>query len=148
MELFGITTIGLEYGNVECWISPAARCWLRVAFSSLAKIEVMRWGREVTGALASGTEISKGMKEPHTKSVFEVDNASGNSQSTSPSCYMAGGVQPGSCKSNEISRGCGGRRARTRKTKSVGLGSTVPEAPAMATSWPRLPHLCQANFYR
>ena len=29
----------------------------------------MRWGREVTGALPSGTEISKGIKEQDPKSV-------------------------------------------------------------------------------
>ena len=49
--------------------------------TSLAKIEFMRWGQEVTGALPSGTEISKGIKEQEPKSVFEV-NTSGNSYST------------------------------------------------------------------
>ena len=62
------------------------------------QIEFMRWGREVTGALPSGTEISEGIKEQDPKSVFEVENTSGNSQRTSPSCSIAGGVQPRSCK--------------------------------------------------
>ena len=79
-----MTTSGLEYGDVECRISPAARYWLRVASTS-SKIGVMRWGLEMAGALPSGTEISKGIKEQDPKSVFEVKNSSGNSHSTSPS---------------------------------------------------------------
>ena len=75
----------------------------------------MRWGREVTGALPSGTDISKGIREHDPKSVFEVENTSEKSQSTSPSCSMVGGSQPGSCKSNAISRRCGGSRAQTRR---------------------------------
>ena len=71
----------------------------------------------MTGALPSGTEISKGIKEQEPKSVFEVENTSGNSQSTSPNCAMTGGVQPGSCMSNAISRRWGGSRAQTRKNE-------------------------------
>ena len=96
---------------------PSREVLLRVACTSVAKIGFMRWGREVTGALPTGTEILKGIKEEDPKSVFEVDNTSGNSQSTSPSCSMAGGVQPGSCKSNAISRKWGGSRAQTRKNE-------------------------------
>ena len=50
----------------------------------------MRLGLEVTGALPSGTDISKGIKEQDPKSVFEVENTSGNSQSIRSSCSMAG----------------------------------------------------------
>ena len=71
-----MTTSGLEYGEVECWISPAARYWLRAASTSLASIGFMQWGREVTGMLPSGTEISKGIKEQDPKSVLEVENTS------------------------------------------------------------------------
>ena len=85
--------------------------------TSLAKIEFMRWGQEVTGALPSGTEISKGITEQEPKPVFEVENTSRNSQGTSPSGSMAEEVHPGSCKSNPISRRCGGRRAQTRKNE-------------------------------
>ena len=90
--------------------------------TSLAKIEFLRWGREVTGALPVGTEISKGIKEQDPKSVFEVENTSGYSQSKSPSCSMAGGVQPGSCKSNAISRRCGDSRAQTRRNEERSFG--------------------------
>ena len=55
---------------------------MRVASTSLAKIGFMRWGWEVTGALPSETEISEGIKEQDPKPVFEVENTSGNSQST------------------------------------------------------------------
>ena len=85
--------------------------------TSLAKIGLMRWGRKVTGALPSETEISKGIKEPDPNSVVEVRNTSGSSQSTSPSFSIAGEVQPGSCKSSAIPRRCGGSRAQTRKNE-------------------------------
>ena len=106
----------------------------------------------MTGALPSGTEISKGIKEQEPKSVFEVENTSGNSQSTSPSCAMTGGVRPGSCRSNAISRRCGGRRSQTLKNEerwsefnrlsSVGEGAvTVSASPVSgelltAETWP------------
>ena len=47
--------------------------------------------------------------------MIEVEDTSANSQSTSPSYSMAGGSQPGSCKSNAISRRCDGSRAQTLK---------------------------------
>ena len=78
------------------------------------------------------------MKEQDPKSVFEVENTSGNSQSTSPSCPMAGGVQPRSCKSNAISRRWGGSRVQTHKNEerwsgfnrssSAGEGGVTAEA--------------------
>ena len=37
-DFFGMTTSGLEYREVECWISSAARCWLRVASTSLSSV--------------------------------------------------------------------------------------------------------------
>ena len=69
----------------------------------------------MAGGLPSGTEISKGIKEQDPNSVFEVENTSGKSRKTSPNCSMAGGSQPGPCKSNAISRRCGGSRAQTRR---------------------------------
>ena len=54
--------------------SPAARYWLRVTSTTLAKVGFMRWGREVTGELPSGTEISKGIKDQDPKSVVDVEN--------------------------------------------------------------------------
>ena len=47
-DFFGMTTSGLEYGEVGCWIRPAARYWSKVASTSLAKIGLILWGREVT----------------------------------------------------------------------------------------------------
>ena len=67
--VFGVTTSGLEYGEVECWIRPAARYGFKVASTSLAKVGLILWGREVTGALPSGTEISKGIREQEPRSV-------------------------------------------------------------------------------
>ena len=111
---------------------------------SLAKIGFMRWGREMTGALPSGTEISKGIREQDPKSVFEVENTLGNSQSTSPSCSMAEGVHPGSYKSNAFSRRCGGSRAQTRENEerwsgfnrstSAGEGDITGEAASPVSS--------------
>lgn len=40
----------LGYGEVECWISPDARDWFRVALTSLAKMQLARWGRALTHA--------------------------------------------------------------------------------------------------
>ena len=47
--------MGSNYGEVECWITEAARYWLRVASTSLAKIGLMRCDREVTGTLPFDT---------------------------------------------------------------------------------------------
>ena len=72
---------------------------------------------------------------------FRGGETSGNAQSTSPNCAMTGGVQPGSCRSNVISRRWGGRRAQTCKNEerwsefnhlsSVGEGAVtaVPASP-------------------
>ena len=95
---------------------------MKVESTSLAKIGFMRRGREVTGALPSGTEFSKGIKEQDPKSVFEVKNISGNSQNTSSSYSMAEVVHPGSCKSNAISRRCGDSRAQTRRNEERSFG--------------------------
>ena len=57
-DLFGMTTSGLEYGEVECWIRPAAY-WFRVVPTSLAKMGLIQRDREVTGALHSVTEPRK-----------------------------------------------------------------------------------------
>ena len=59
----------------------------------------------------------KGTKEQEPKSVFQVENTSGNSQSTSPSCSRGERIHPGSCKSDAISCRCGGSRAQTRKNE-------------------------------
>ena len=53
------------------------------------------WGREVTGALPSGTEISKGIREQEPKYVLGLEKTSEKLQRTSPSFSIAKRVQPG-----------------------------------------------------
>ena len=82
-DFVGKTTSRLEYGEVECWITPAARRWLKVASTSLAKIRLIVWGQEVTGAVPSGTEISKGIREQEPNSVLDLDqNVSKSAKNT------------------------------------------------------------------
>ena len=45
----------------------------------------MRLGRDVTGDMFGGTEISKGSKEQEPKSVEDFENTSESSAKTSPS---------------------------------------------------------------
>ena len=45
----------------------------------------MRQGRDLTGELFGGTEISKGSKENEPKSVEDFESTSENSARTSPS---------------------------------------------------------------
>ena len=85
-------------------------------------------GREVNGGLLSGTEISKCIKEPDPKNLFEVETTPGKWQRTT---HIPAGVA-----------GVGPRRA---KPKNVGVSSTVSVAPARATTRRGRPHLCQAN---
>ena len=40
---FGIATIGLEFGEVECWMRPSARYWSSTASACLAKMGLMRY---------------------------------------------------------------------------------------------------------
>ena len=69
------------------------------------RIELMRCGWEVTGALPSGTEISKGSREQEPTPVLELEKTPGTSQRTSPSSSMAAGVHSGLCKSKVVSGG-------------------------------------------
>ena len=80
----------------------------------------------VAGALPSGTEISKGIREQEPKTVLDVEQTSGISLSTSLSGLMAKGVRSGSCKSNSIARKCGGRRAHTRRNEARRSGTKRP----------------------
>lgn len=38
LDFFGMTTSRLEFGEVDCWVRPAAKYWFKVASISLAKI--------------------------------------------------------------------------------------------------------------
>ena len=104
----------------------------------LSKIGLMRCGREVAGALPSGTEISNGIREQEPKSVLELEKTSGHSQRTSPSSSIAAGVHSGLCKSKVISRRCLGRRCQTRRNETVCLGvklsSRAGEGEAVAAA--------------
>ena len=51
----GMTTKGLEYGEVECCIRPATRYWSKVTSTFFAMMALMRCGLGVTGALPPGT---------------------------------------------------------------------------------------------
>ena len=68
---------------------------VQVASTSLDKFRLIRWGREVTGALPSGTEVSKGIQEQGPKSVLDFDITSTKSQRASPSCSLANEVKSG-----------------------------------------------------
>ena len=104
----------------------------------------MRWGREVTRAFPSGTEISKGIKEQDSKSVFDVEKTSRSRRAHHPVARWPGG-QVGSCKSHAISAGVAGVGPRREEMQNAGLASIVPLAPARATTRRELPPQCQAN---
>ena len=125
-DFFGMTTGGLEYGEVECWIRPAARYLFKVASASLAKIGLILWGREVTGALSSRTEISECIREQEPKSVLDLEKTSAKSHRTSPSCSMARGLQPGPSRSKETARRCDGSRSQTRRSEACCSGVKRP----------------------
>ena len=61
------------------------------------RVQAMRSGGDRSTALRN--RDLEGHQGANPKSVFEVENISGNSQSTSPSCSMVEGVHTGSCKS-------------------------------------------------
>ena len=71
-DFFGMTTSGLDYEEEKCWIRLAAGYWLKVTSTSLANIGLIRWSREVSGTLPSGTELSKGIKEQEPTSVLDL----------------------------------------------------------------------------
>ena len=68
-----MTAGGVENGEVECWIRPAARCLLRAsATTSVAKIGLIRRSRDVACALPSGTVISNVIREQERKYVLKL----------------------------------------------------------------------------
>ena len=98
---------------------PSREVLVKDRFHFFGQNRVYAMGPRVTGALPSGTEISKGIREQDPKSVFEVENTSGNSQSTSPSCSMAGWVQ--TRKNKE-------RWSGSNRSSSAGEGGVTAEA--------------------
>ena len=91
---FGMTTGGLEYGEVECWIRPAGRYWFKVVSNSLAKIGLTRWGRDVTGALTSRTEISKGIREQEPNQYWTWRKRQQNRKEHCPAVRLLNGSSP------------------------------------------------------
>ena len=94
-DFFGMITSGFEYREVECRITPTTRYLFGLASTSVAKIGLIWWGREVTGALPPGTELSKGIRQQEQNSVLDLEKTPAKSQRTSPSSSIARGVQPG-----------------------------------------------------
>ena len=92
-DFFGMITSGFEYREVECRITPTTRYLFGLASTSVAKIGLIWWGREVTGALPSGTEPSKGIREKEQKSVLDLEKTPTKSQRSSPSCSVARGAR-------------------------------------------------------
>ena len=80
----------------------------------LARMGLMRYGREMTGALSGGTEILNGMREQEPKSVLDVEKTSGNSQRTPPKALMTAGDQPEPWRLNLMSRRCKGSRSQLK----------------------------------
>ena len=79
-------------------------------------MELILYGREVTGSLSEGTVILNGINEPEPKSVLEVEKMSGTSQKTSPRVSINDGDHLEPWRSKTMSRRCGGRRPqRLRK---------------------------------
>ena len=94
-NFFGMTTSGLECGEVERWARPAARYWLRVASTSLAKIGLISWGREVAATLPSGTEISKGIREQNQSPPWTWRKRQQNRRERRPAVRLLVGSRPG-----------------------------------------------------
>ena len=96
----------------------------------------MRYGREVTCALPSGTKISKGIRDQEPKICFGAGKTPGNLQITSLNSSMAAGVHSGRFKSNVMPRRCLGRRYQTRSDETrcsrVKLLSRAGEGEAVA----------------
>ena len=134
-DFFGRTTRDLEYGEVECWIRPVARYWFNVASTSFAYIGLIQWGREVTGALPSGTEISKGIREQAPKSVLDLDNTSAESQRTPLSCLIARGASLGHQSRKKPCADVTAVVARRSGTKRAFPGSNTQQGPTRARPW-------------
>ena len=83
--IFAIAIIGLEYGEVECWMRPAARYWSSTASTFLAKMGLMRYGRAVK-ALSGGTEILNGIREQEPNSFWMWRRRRGIRKGRRPKC--------------------------------------------------------------
>lgn len=59
-SLFEITTNGLENREVEYWMRLAARYKSKIIFTFMAKMGLMRCGREVTGGVPGESRVVTG----------------------------------------------------------------------------------------
>ena len=103
-SFLGMAAMGLEYGEVECWMRTAARHWSMTASAFLARIGFIRKRWEVTGALSGRMVILKGIRTHEPKSVLDVEKTSDSSRRASPKSSMTDGDQPAPWRSNVMSQ--------------------------------------------
>ena len=111
-----------DHQRARIWLSrvldqPSLEVLVEGRFHFFGRNRVYAMGPRSYRSTALRNRDLEGHQGAAPKSVFEVEKTSGNSQSASPSCSMARGVQPGSRKSNAISRRWGGSRAQMRKNE-------------------------------
>ena len=70
-DFFGMMATGPAYRDVECCMRPAARYSFRIVSIGLTTRGFTRLGREVTGGLPGGTEISNGRREYEPKVSYQ-----------------------------------------------------------------------------
>ena len=78
----------------------------------------MLWGREVTGAPPSGSETSKAIRKQKPKFALDLEKKKKNHRERRASGLMVTGIQPGLCKSKDMSRKCIGRRSHVRRNEA------------------------------
>lgn len=73
---FGVTTSGLEKGDVECCIKPAAKYSSSKVPTCFVRIELVRYERGIIGAVPGSTMISNRSKEHKPKSYLDLESTS------------------------------------------------------------------------
>ena len=71
----------------------------------------------MTGAPPSGSEISKAIRKQKPNFALDLEKKK-NHREIRASCSMVTGIQPGLCKSKEMSRECIGRRSHVRRNEA------------------------------
>lgn len=90
---------------------PTARHWSRMTSTSLDRVELVQYGRDVNGA----REILHRRLEQAAKSVFDVDKTSGILCCMAPSSSISASVQPGLRRLNALFCRCTSKLPYTRK---------------------------------
>ena len=114
---FGMTTSGLEYGEVECWINPAARYWLRGCVHFFDQNRVYAMGPGCDRSTALRDRDLEGHQGARPKVRLRGGEHIGKFTEHTTEVFDGRGVHPGSCKSNTISLRCGCSRIQTRKNE-------------------------------